>query len=289
VSLVHQRATGTGLALAAWLASAACTPSLVSVRTTGGLGLQLATFEGAFDLAGTYCRYTDTDTTQDPLCPSLDKDADNWHAVNRALVGYAQALVAMADDSTDHSEQDHIATALGAAAKLGTPWSDVLNPNVTSGVSKGVATLISGIVGVYRRERLGVTIRASNDALQAVARGLDENIVLLDRADQNLQATIAQTRTSLQLGSATAADKAGLGIALASVSAELAAHRAYLASYKAAIDAFAKAHDDVRGKVSGLGDRKADLELLKIIASDVVTIVKSTRTALTPLPPPPSP
>ena len=62
----------------------------------------------------------------------------------------------------------------------------------------------------------------------------------------------------------------------------MAAHRAYLASYKAAIDSFAKAHDHLRKKLSGLGDRQADIELLKLIASDVVTIAKSTKLAITP-------
>jgi hypothetical protein len=273
------------LALTAWLVPAACAPSLTSVRTTAGLGLQLSAFESAFDLAGTYCHYTDLTGAPDPRCAVLRTDAANWHAVNRALVGYAAALAAMADDSTDRSEQDSIATALGAAGQLTRPWSDVLNANVTTGVSRGVSTLISGIVGVYRRERLGATIRDSNDALQAVARGIDANVMLLDHADLNLLATINDTRSSVQIGGAPAADKLGLTIALSSVEAELVAHRVYLASYKTAIDSFAKAHDDLRRRLSGLGERKADLELLKLIASDVVTIVKSGQTALT-LPPP---
>lgn len=270
------------LALTACTLSGACAPSLASVRTTAGLGLALSAFESAFDLAGTYCQYTDAVSTPDPKCPSLRTDAENWHAVNRALAGYAAALAAMADDSTDKNEQDSIATALGAAAQLGKPWSDVLDANVTSGVSRGVSTLISGIVGVYRRERLGKTIRDSNDALQAVARGIDENIVLLDRADLNLLATITDTISSVQIGNSPAADKLGLTIALSSVATELAAHRIYLASYKAAIDSFAKAHDHLRRKLSGLGDRKADLELLKLIATDVATIVKSAKTIITP-------
>jgi len=216
------------------------------------------------------------------MCPSLRADAANWHAVNRAVVGYAAALAAMADDSTDRNEQASIATALGAAAQLGKPWSDALNPNVMIGVSQGVSTLILGIVGVYRRERLGKTIRDTNDALQAVTRGIDENIALLDRADQNLQRTITDTISSVQISNSPAADKAGLTIALSSVAAEVAAHRAYLVSYKTAIDAFAKAHDDLRKKVQGLGDPKADLELLTLIASDVATIVKSAEIATTP-------
>ena len=269
------------LALTAWLLANACAPTFTSVRTTAGLGLQLSAYESAFDLAGTYCKYTDDASAPDLKCASLHADAENWHAVNRALAGYAAALAAMADDSTDKNEQDSIATALGAAAQLGKPWSDALNANVTTGVSQGVSTLISGIVGVYRRERLGKTIRDSNDALQAVARGLDENILLLDRANVNLLATITDTIASVQIGNSPRADKAGLTIALSSVTTELAAYRIQLASYKAAIDAFAKAHDDLRKKVSGLGDPKADIELLKLITSDVVTIVKSARTALT--------
>lgn len=268
-------------AAAACVLSAACAPSLASVRATSGLGVKLAEFENAFDLAGTYCHYTDLVGAADPTCPALEADVASWHAVNRALVGYAAALGAMADDSKDHSEEANIATALGAAAKLGPSWNAALGANVTSGVSKGVATLISGIVGVYRRERLGPTIRDSDDALQAVAHGIDQNVVLLDRADQNLIATINATISSVQAGSSPAADKQGLTIALSSVATELAAHRVALASYKRAVDIFAKAHHDVREKVSGLGDAKADLELLKIIAADVATIVKSVDTATT--------
>jgi hypothetical protein len=270
------------MALAVCMLSGACAPSLAAVRTTSGLGVQLSTFESAFDLAGTYCQYTDAVSAPDPQCPSLRADAENWHAVNKALVGYAAALAAMADDSTDVNQEAGIATALGATAKLGKPWSDALNANVTSGVSQGVATLLSGIVGVYRRERLGKTIRDSNDALQVVARGIDGNIALLDRAVLNLLATITDTISSVQIGSSPAADRFGLTIALSSVAAELTSHRTTLASYKAAIASFAKAHDHLRRKLSGLGDRKADLELLKLIAKDVVTIAKSTKTALTP-------
>jgi len=270
------------LALAAWAVSGACAPSLASVKTTAALGQQLSAFEGAFDLEGTYCHYTDAVSKPDPQCATLRTDAANWHAVNRALAGYAAALAAMADDSTDRNEQDSIATALGATAQLGSPWSNALNPNVTSGVSRGVATLISGIVGVYRRERLGKTIRDTNDALQAVARGLGENIVLLDRAEQIFLDEIADTITSVQIGNSPAADKHGITIALSSVATEVAAHRTYLATYKAAIDSFAKAHDHLRKKLSKLGDRQADIELLKLIASDVVTIAKSTKLAITP-------
>jgi len=264
----------------------ACAPSLASVKTTAGLGLQLSAFENAFDLAGTHCRYTDLASAPDPRCPSLQVDVQNWHTVNRALVGYAAAIAAMADDSTDRNEQDSIATALGAAAKLDRSWSDVLDANVTSGVSKGVSTLISGIVGVYRRERLGQTIRDSGDAIQAMVRGIDDNIALLDRADQNLIATITDTISSVQVGNSPAADKLGLTIALSSVAAELTAHRVGLATYKKAVDGFAKAHDNLRKKVSGLGDPKADAELLKLIATDVAAIIKSVDTALASPPPP---
>lgn len=276
-----------GLAGLGCLLAVACTPSLASVRATSGLGVKLSAFETAFDLAGTHCHYADLVGAVDPLCAALDADVESWHAVNRALVGYAAALGAMADDSTDRSQETNIATALGATAQVGKPWSDALGANVTSGVSTGVATLVSGIVGVYRRERLGQTIRSSDDALQAVAHGIDQNVLLLDRADQNLIATIKDTISSVRDGSSPAAVKQGLAMSLASVAAELAAHRIALASYQRAIDSFAKAHHDVREKVSGLGDPTADLELLKIIAADVVTIVKSVDTATTPLVPTP--
>jgi hypothetical protein len=268
----------------AWLAAAGCTPSLGAVRATAGLGQQLSAYDGAFDLAVTYCHFADLGGTPDPQCPRLQADLANWHAVNRALVGYAAALGAMADDSKDQSEETGIATALGSTATIIKPWSDALDANVTSGVSKGVSRLIAGILGVYRRERLARTIEASSDALQAVARGLDDNIALLDRADQNLLATIGDTISSIQAGTSPAADRFGIALALSSVQGTLAGHRASLAGYKATVDAFAKAHSELRKKLSGLGDRTADLELLKLIASDVAAIVKATRTAITPVP-----
>lgn len=272
------------LAVTAWLASAACAPSLGAVHATAGLGMQLSSYDDAFDLAVTYCHFGDLGGTPDPQCARLQADAENWHAVNRAMVGYAAALDAMADDSKDQSHQDGIATALGATATLIKPWSNALNTNVTTGVSQGVSTLISGILGVYRRERLARTIKDSSDALQAVARGLDDNIALLDRAEQNLLATITDTISSIQAGPSPAADKLGIALALSSVQCALAAHRARLAGYKATVDAFAKAHSDLRNKLSGLGDKTADLELLKLIATDVSAIAQSTRTAVTPVP-----
>ncbi|HET9621245.1 MAG TPA: hypothetical protein VFP84_07760 [Kofleriaceae bacterium] len=277
-----------GLAVVVCAAFAACAPSLNAVKSTAGLGTQLASFESTFDVAATYCRFADLGGTPDPQCQQLQADAANWHAVNRALVGYAAALSAMADDSKDQNQQTTIATALGASAQIGKAWSNVLNANVTSGISQGVATLISGITGVYRRERLAVVIKASADAVAAVARGIDDNIALLDRAAQNLTATLGDTLTSIQLGSAPAADRLGLAFALASVKIELASHRAALASYKAAVDAFAKAHATLRNGLNGLGERKADLELSQLIATDVVQIVQSTQTALTPVAVPPT-
>jgi hypothetical protein len=270
--------------LVALLGVAACVPSLGAVHATAGIGLQLSSYDGAFDQAIAYCHYGDLSGTPDPQCAQLQADSENWHAVNRALVGYATALNAMADDAKDQSEQDGIATVLASTATIIKPWSSALNTNVTTGVSHGVSTLIAGILGVYRRERLAGTINDSSDALAAIARGLDDNILLLDRADQNLLATIADTITSIQAGSSPAADKLGLALALQSDQAALAAHRAALAGYKATVDSFAKAHADLRKKLSGLGDRTADLELLKLIASDVSAIVKNTRTAMTPVP-----
>jgi hypothetical protein len=265
------------VAVSLWLS--ACAPSLGSVRATAALGSQLAAFESTFDLAVTYCHYVDLGGSPDPQCNNLQADAKNWHAVNRALVGYAAALAAMADDAKDVSQQTNVAAALGATAKLGPAWSAALDAHVTSGVSSGVASLIAGITGVYRRERLGQTIRATGDAVAAVVRGLDDNIALLDRAAQNIATTITDTIKSIQLGSSPAADRLGLAIALASVQTQLATHRAQLASYRAAIAAFAKAHAELRKGVSGLGDRQADLELLRLIAIDVAEIVQSTETA----------
>jgi hypothetical protein len=258
-----------------------CVPSLGAVRTTAGLGMQLSVYEGAFDLSATYCHYTDFVNAPDPQCAGLEKDLPNWHAVNRALVGYATALAQMADDASDRNQESHFATALGATVKLGEPFSTVIDANVTTGVSRGVSTLIHGILGVYRRERLGGTIKDSDEALQAVARGIEENIRLLDRANENLIAMIGDTLTSIQIGSSPAADRAGLTIALSSVRNQLIGYRAQLASYKGAVAAFAKAHAHVRKKLSGLGDRKADLELLKLIAADVAVIARSVKTATT--------
>jgi hypothetical protein len=275
----------TALALALCGVVAGCAPSLGSVKATAGLGAGLAAYQGAFDLAATYCRYASLGTTPDPQCHNLEVDAANWHAVNQALVGYATALNAMADDSKDQSQQTTIATSLGATAQIGVAWSAALDANVTAGVSQGVSTLIAGITGVYRRERLARTIRDSAEAVQAVVNGLDQNIQLLDRAEQNVAATIADTITSIQAGTSPAADRLGLAIALQGVQVELAAHRAILASYKAAADSFAKAHTTIKKGLSGLGERQADLELLKRISSDVSQIVKDSKTALTPITP----
>jgi hypothetical protein len=272
--------------IAACVVVTGCVPSLAAVRTTAGLGVQLSAFEGAFDLSAMYCHYTDFVNAPDPHCVGLEKDLPNWHAVNRALVGYATALSAMADDAGDRDQETHIATALGATVKLGEPFSTVIDANLTAGVSRGVSTLIHGILGVYRRERLGATIRDSDEALQAIARGVEANIRVLDRANENLIAMIGDTITSIQVGSSPAADRAGLTIVLSSVRTDLTAYRAYLASYKGAVAAFAKAHAHVRKKLSGLGDRKADLELLKLIAADVSAITKSVKTAITRPPPP---
>jgi hypothetical protein len=276
------------LAVAMCGAFAACVPSLNAVKSTASLGTQLASFESTFDAAATYCGFANLGSTPDPQCQQLQADAANWHAVNRALVGYAAALSAMADDSKDQNQQTTIATALGASAQIGKSWSNVLNANVTSGISQGVATLIAGITGGYRRERLATTIAASASAVAAVARGIDDNIALLDRAAQNLTATLGDTLTSIQLGSAPAADRLGLTFALASVKLELAGHRSALASYKAAVDAFAKAHASLRKGLHGLGERQADLELSRLIATDVVQNVQSTETALSPVAVPPT-
>jgi hypothetical protein len=263
------------------VAFAACAPSLGAVKTTAGLGTGLSQYESAFDLAATYCRLADFDATPDPLCAQLAADAPNWHQVNRALVGYAAALAAMADDSKDQTQQTSIATALGASAQIGKAWSDALNANVTSGISQGVSTLIAGITGVYRRERLASTIKASADALAAVARGIDDNIALLDRAAANVATTVTDTVASIQLGSSPRAERIGLAMALSSVSVALTAHRATLTAYKAAVDAFVKAHKTLRDGLGGLGTKQADLELSKLIANDVKQIVQSAQQAMT--------
>jgi hypothetical protein len=285
----QSRAAWVAACVAAGAIATGCVPSLGAVRTTAGLGMQLSSYETVFDLAVTYCHYTDYINAPDPRCAGLESDLENWRSVNRALVGYAAALNAMADDMSDRSHQDTIATALGATVQLGQPFSTVIDANITSGVSTGVSTLIAGILGVYRREKLGSTIRDSDDALQAVARGISENITLLDRADQNLIMMIRDTMSSVQIGSSPAADRAGITMSLSSVQNELAAHRSYLSSYKAAIESFAKAHNQIRKKLKGLGDKKADLELLRLIASDVATITRSVKTAITRPPPPPPP
>jgi hypothetical protein len=272
------------LAVAMATAVAACAPSLSSVKATAGLGTSLSQYESAFDVAATYCRFADLGGTPDPQCAQLATDAANWHQVNRALVGYAAALSAMADDSKDQNHQTTIATALGASAQIGKSWSDALNANVTSGVSQGVATLIAGITGVYRRERLARTIKASVEAVTAVARGIDDNITLLDHAAANLATLLGDTLTSIQLGNSPAADRLGLAFSLSSVQIELAAHRTVLTNYKAAVDAFAKAHKTLCDGLGGLGNKEADLEMSKLIANDVKQIVQNARTAITSTP-----
>jgi hypothetical protein len=264
---------------------ASCVPSLDAVRTTAKLGSELATYQDAFDVAITFCHVADASPTPDPNCAKLDADRRNWHAVNDVLVGYAAALTAMADDSKDKSEKDDIATALAAVAKVEPAWSDALSSNVTSGVSSSSAALISGIVGVYRRERLGQTIRDSNTAVQRLAHAIDANIAVLDAAEQNALGQLDGTRTSIDAEpDLPRAEKLGHSQTLVSVAATIVAHRVVLGRYKQAVDAFAKAHADVFDHLSGLGDRKADLEILKLIASDLVTIAGGVKTAATPVP-----
>jgi hypothetical protein len=242
--------------VAAWLVAVGvgaggCVPSLTAVRTTAGMGMQLSAYEGAFDRTAQYCHYTDFVNAPDPQCVGLEKDLPNWHAVNRALVGYATALGAMADDASDRSQESHIATALGATVKLGAPFSGVIDASITTGVSRGV----------------------------------EENIRVLDRANENLIAMIGDTMSSIQIGNSPAADRAGMTIALSLVRDDLTAYRSYLAGYRGAVASFAKAHSHIRKKLKGLGDRKADLELLKLIAADVATITRSVKTVITKPPP----
>lgn len=276
------KSTAAVAAVAIWCLTSGCAPSLASVKTTAGIGSRLTEFETAFDVGPIYCRASSAvGQPPDPNCANLQSDLANWHAVNHALVGYAAALAAMADDSKDKSEKDDITTALGSVAKLSPSWSGALSATTTGGVSLGVSSLISGIVGVYRRERLAKTIRASNDALAAVVKGIDENIALLDRADQNILTTIDGTLSSIAVSSSPAPDKQGLALTLTAFAAEVTRHRTQLASYKTAADAFAKAHDELAKHLKGLGERKADEELLKLIATDVVNIAKGVDTALT--------
>lgn len=257
-----------------------CAPSLDSVRTTATIGSQLSTYDDVFDLGPDFCEAANVSKSPDSHCTDLRSDLQNWHAVNKALVGYAKALIAMADDSKDKNEKADISTALGSVGKVETDWKG-LDENFTTGVSQGLASIASGIIGVYRRERLAKAIKETNSSLKKVVEGLDANIDDLARADGNLLAIFADTTTSVTAGDSPAAVKSGLKVSLAAVAIQVAAHRARLVDYKKAADSFVKAHDDLATHLEKLGDKDGDVELLKLIATDVVSIAKAVNTAST--------
>jgi hypothetical protein len=264
----------------ACVVGSACAPSLVAVRATANIGTGLGAYEGAFDAGVTYCKDGNVGSpTPDPACARLEKDLASWHAVNHTLVAYAAALLAMADDTKDKVEKDDITTALTAASLISPTWGTDVNGNVIAGGAQGVTSLLLGIEGVYRRERLASTIAASDAAVTAIVAALDKNIDVLDRAEKNVQQTVADTITAIQAGTSPAADKHGMTILLTAVVAEIAAHRGTLSNYKKTADSFATAHFEIKKKLHGLGDHKADLELLKVIALDIKDIVKNAELA----------
>jgi len=257
-----------------WAASvAACSPvSLGAVKATAGIGSSLGGYADAFDREIVYCQ-----TAPSAACATLEKDVATWRAVNSVLVGYAAALSAMADDSKDKDQTKDVATAIAALGSTDPAWKAALNDNVSAGVSDGTNKLIAGIIGVYRRERLSVTIEASAAALDDVADKLAHEIAVMAALDDELLARIGDTRDAL---GAEHADRRALEIALTFARADVTAHRARLGEYKATVLSFAKAHDVLR---KGLGAKKADLEILKEIASTVSAINKDVKLARKPV------
>ncbi|HEY4240778.1 MAG TPA: hypothetical protein VGM88_13240 [Kofleriaceae bacterium] len=258
------------------LGCAACRPvSLGAVKATAGIGSSLGGFADAFDREVIYCQ-----TEPSPACATLEKDVATWRVVNGVLVGYAAALSAMADDSSDKDQTQAVATAIAALGATDPTWKAALNDNVSAGVSDGTNKLIAGIIGVYRRERLSSTIEASAAPLDDVVEKLVREIGVMDQLDGVLLDRIAETRAAL---GAEHADKRAFEITLTLARADVAAHRARLGEYKAAALAFAKAHDVLRKGLKGLGDKKADLELLKQISNTVSAIAKDKTLAEKPV------
>src|SRR5262249_47576435 len=124
------------------------------------------------------------------------------------------------------------------------------------------------------------------DALQTLAGAINNNIDALDAAEANAMTQLDDTRKSIaDEKTATAAEKLGHAQSLRAVAATIAAHRAVLGKYKQTVTGFAKAHADTAANLAKLGDRKGDLEMLKLIATDLVTIAGGIKTATTPAKP----
>jgi hypothetical protein len=253
--------------------------SFASVKQTATIGVQLSSQENVFDTAPAFCRIASTNTGDDPNCDRIESDLENWHKVNRVLVAYAKALNAMADDSKEKSYKDDISTMLGAASKVGT-WSTFLTSNVTGGISAGVDALIHSTTSLYQRAELKSAIEKNDVHIQNIATGFDLGIAAFGAVDQNIQAWADTAQESIgAFGESPKSD--AMKIAYRHLSMAIGANRLELANYKKAIDAFAKAHHDLKEHINNVGDRAGDLEVLQVITKDVSTIFAGINKALT--------
>lgn len=267
--------------LSAQFASACCgvlatsCVSFASVKQTASIGAKLAAYETAFDLAPTSCA---AGGSEPEVCDGLRADLRNWHKVNRALVGYAAALSAMADDSKDVSYKNDISALLGSASHLG-GWTSSINSNVQKGAGDGVDALVNVITGTYRRDKLKDAIRANNAHVQSIATAIEMNAKYFEAADANLLATIQATANAV-----TGMDPfgAGLRFSLRISATAIDNDKTAIIAYRKAVEAFAKAHDDLEKRIENVGDYKRDAEVLNEIAKDVATILGAAVTATTP-------
>lgn len=244
--------------------------SFASVKQTATIGGQLSSQENVFDTAPAFCRIANTKPEPDPACAQLESDLKNWHKVNRSLVAYAKALNAMADDSKDKSYKDDISTMLGGASKVGT-WSTYLNSDVTKGISTGVDTLIQSITGLYRRDELKQTIKDNDVHIQKIATGFDQEIDLLTAVDENIKKVSDEGAKIIGVPGASP-EKDAMRISYLQLSMAVGANKVELANYKKTIDAFAKAHHDLKEHINNVGDWRGDLKVLRVITKDVSTI-----------------
>jgi hypothetical protein len=185
----------------------------------------------------------------------------------------------MADDSKDKSYKNDISTLLGAAGKIDT-WSTFLPTNVATGVSTGVDALVHLIFSTYRRAELKQTIEKNDTHIQNIAVGFDQVIAAIDEADHNIQTTAETALSTIDPGVSPEND--AMRIAYMHLSMAVGYNRTELRNYKKAIAAFAKAHHDLKEHISKVGDRTGDLEVLQMIANDVITIYASIDNAVTP-------
>jgi hypothetical protein len=257
-------------AIAIWTLSG-CGPSLESVKMTAGLGTQLSAHADAFDNLAGLCALANNGTSIDSHCEDLFTDRQLLRPVTNAIVAYANALAAMADDSNEPDYTSNVSATLQAVAKL----------PATSGLSAGVIKGTSGIANAilrlsadgYRREHLGEAIRSTNDIWKDVRTKMDA----LTKADLSAMNSIKTMllNNALALNNALSPSNVAMRFSELDAITAVEASMTKLQAYQKSIDDFVAAHDELNKKVDTLGDADTDKELLKEILNDVGPVVAS--------------